>query len=173
MALQPTPSTIDPSATAPAPASASAHGFYAGALELLCASGIPFLIAGTYALNAYTGLRRQTKDIDVFCKPGDYPRILHLFQEQGYTPEIEDERWIAKVFKGRDFFDVIFNSTAGVTPVSDAWFTEEREAEIFGHTVRILPPTEFVWSKAFVQNRERYDGADICHVMLKEHDNID
>jgi hypothetical protein len=161
------------SAAAPAPASPSAHGFYAGALDILCASGIPFLIAGTYALNAYTGLRRQTKDIDVFCKPGDYPRILHLFQEHGYTPEIEDERWLAKVRKGRDFFDVIFNSTAGVTPVNDAWFTEQREAEIFGHKVQILPPTEFVWSKAFVQNRERYDGADICHVMLKEHDNID
>jgi hypothetical protein len=39
--------------------------------------------------------------------------------------------------------------------------------------VRILPPTEFVWSKAFVQNRERYDGADIAHVLLKEHEQID
>lgn len=163
----------DPAASAPGPASPSAHGFYAGALDILCASGIPFLIAGTYALNAYTGLRRQTKDIDVFCKPGDYPRILHLFQERGYTPTIEDERWLAKVWKDEDFFDVIFNSTAGVTPVSEAWFIEEREAEIFGHKVRILPPTEFIWSKAFVQNRERYDGADIIHVMLKEHETID
>jgi hypothetical protein len=157
----------------PAPASSSAHAFYADALKILSASGIPFLIAGTYALNAYTGVRRQTKDIDVFCKPGDFPRILHLFQEAGYKPEIEDERWIAKVRKGKDFFDIIFNSTAGVTPVNDLWFVEEREAEIFGSTVRILPPTEFVWSKAFVQSRERYDGADIAHVLLKEHENID
>ena len=163
----------DPSESAPGPASPSAHGFYAEALRILCASELPFLIAGTYALNAYTGVRRPTKDIDVFCKPGDYPRILHLFQERGYEPEIEDERWLAKVRKGEDFFDVIYNSTAGVTPVNDAWFTERREAEIFGHTVRILPPTEFVWSKAFVQNRERYDGADIVHVILKEHENID
>jgi len=171
--VEPSRLSAETSGGPPAPATASSHSFYSGALDILCASGIPFLIAGTYALNAYTGLRRQTKDIDVFCKPGDYPRILHLFQEQGYTPEIEDERWIAKVRKGRDFFDVIFNSTAGVTPVNDMWFTEPREAEIFGHTVHILPPTEFVWSKAFVQNRERYDGADICHVLLKEHEHID
>jgi hypothetical protein len=164
---------IDPAASAPDAASPRAHAFYATALEIICGSGIPFLVAGTYALNAYTGLRRETKDIDVFCKPGDYPRILHLFREQGFQPEIEDERWIAKVRKGDDFFDIIFNSTAGVTPVNDLWFVEEREARIFGHTVRILPPTEFVWSKAFVQNRERYDGADIAHVMLKEHDQID
>jgi hypothetical protein len=158
---------------APAPASRNSHAFYAEALRTLVQSGIPFLVAGTYALNAYTGLRRQTKDIDVFCKPGDYPRILHLFQERGFEPEIEDERWIAKVRKGEDFFDIIFNSTAGVTPVNDLWFTEKREAEIFGSVVRILPPTEFVWSKAFVQNRTRYDGADIAHVLLKEHEQID
>ena len=172
-ATDPSESAPDAASSAPGAASPSAHRFYAEALRVLCASELPFLIAGTYALNAYTGVRRPTKDIDVFCKPGDYPRILHMFQERGYEPEIEDERWIAKVRKGEDFFDVIFNSTAGVTPVSDAWFAERREAEIFGHTVRILPPTEFVWSKAFVQNRERYDGADIVHVILKEHENID
>ena len=158
---------------APAPASPTSHDFYRQALRILCASEIPFLIAGTYALNAYTGLRRQTKDIDVFCKPGDYPRILHLFEEAGYGMEIEDERWLAKVRKGEDFFDIIFNSTAGVTPVTEQWFDEKREAEIFGSIVRILAPTEFVWSKAFVQNREHYDGADIAHVMLKEHEQID
>jgi hypothetical protein len=172
-AIDSTGSATQAGASAPAPASPSAHAFYSGALHILCESGIPFLVAGTYALNAYTGVNRQTKDIDVFCKPGDYPRILHLFQEAGYEPEIEDERWIAKVRKGEDFFDIIFNSTAGVTPVNDAWFAERREAEIFGHIVRILPPTEFVWSKAFVQNRERYDGADIAHVILKEHEQID
>jgi hypothetical protein len=158
---------------APAPASADSHAFYANALKVLSESGIAFLIAGTYALNAYTGVRRPTKDIDVFCKPGDYPRILHLLEQEGYVPEIEDERWIAKARKGTDFLDIIFNSTAGVTPVNDLWFAEKREAEIFGCTVRILPPTEFVWSKAFVQNRSRYDGADIAHVLLKEHDQID
>lgn len=164
---------VDNTERAPAPASATSHAFYSGALEILCGSGIPFLIAGTYALNAYTGLRRRTKDIDVFCKPGDYPRILHLFQEAGCEPVIEDERWIAKVRKGEDFFDIIFNSTAGVTPVNDQWFVEEREAEIFGHKVRILPPTEFVWSKAFVQNRERYDGADIAHLLQANAERID
>jgi hypothetical protein len=164
---------IAASAGAPAPASSTSHAFYTEALKILSASGIPFLVAGTYALNAYTGVRRQTKDIDVFCKPGDYPRILHRFQEAGYEPVIEDERWLAKVRKGEDFFDIIFNSTAGVTPVNDLWFAEKRQAEIFGSTICILPPTEFVWSKAFVQSRERYDGADIAHVILKEHEQID
>lgn len=150
-----------------------AQSFYGDALRILLDSGLPFLVAGTYAVSAYTGIDRPTKDIDVFCKPGDFPRILHRFAELGYRTEIEDERWLAKIWKDDFFFDVIFNSTAGVTPVTDAWFVEKHEAELYGSRVRVLPPTELVWSKAFVQNRDRYDGADITHVILKEHERID
>ncbi|MYZ47084.1 nucleotidyltransferase [Propylenella binzhouense] len=161
------------SAAAPALHSPDAVEFYAEALRTLSTCGPDFLVAGTFAVGAYTGISRPTKDIDIFCKPGDYPRILHCFAARGYQTEIEDERWLAKVRRGELFFDVIFNSTAGVTPVTDQWFEEVREAEIFGTRVRVLPPTELIWSKAFVQNRNRYDGADIAHVMLKEHENID
>ena len=69
----------------PRPASnlmpAEADGFYADALRLLHASGIPALVAGTFAVNCYTGINRATKDLDVFCKAGDFPRILPHFKE--------------------------------------------------------------------------------------------
>jgi hypothetical protein len=39
--------------------------------------------------------------------------------------------------------------------------------------VRITPPTEFILSKLFIQDRYRYDGADVAHVILKKHDAID
>ena len=61
-----------------------ARAFYEEALRLLKESGVPFLLSGTYAVTAYTGIRRPTKDLDVFCKPGDYPRILAFFQARGY-----------------------------------------------------------------------------------------
>jgi hypothetical protein len=31
--------------------------------------------------------------------------------------------------------------------------------------VRLCPPEETIWSKAFVMERERYDGADISHLL--------
>ncbi|RYG85679.1 MAG: hypothetical protein EON59_11690, partial [Alphaproteobacteria bacterium] len=65
--------------------------FYAESLGLLKESGIPFLLSGTYAVSAYTGIRRPTKDLDVFCKPGDYPRILAYFQARGFRTDVEDE----------------------------------------------------------------------------------
>lgn len=150
-----------------------AEAFYAEALRELNELGLPFLLAGTYALSAYTGITRPTKDLDIFCKAGDYPRILAHFQDLGYAVQIEDDRWLGKVFEGKSFFDVIFASSNGTMPVRDSWFEHAREIEFLGHRVRIIGPTELIWSKVFIQFRERYDGADIAHVLLKAHDQID
>ena len=35
--------------------------------------------------------------------------------------------------------------------------------------VRIVGPTELIWSKCFIQLRHRYDGADVAHTILKAH----
>src|SRR6478752_8365446 len=85
-----------------------AEAFYVEALTELTQLGTPYLLAGTYALSAYTGISRPTKDLDIFCKAGDYQRILAHFKNLGHALEIEDERWLGKVFKGQHFFDVIF-----------------------------------------------------------------
>ncbi|NYZ14676.1 hypothetical protein HL658_19175 [Azospirillum sp. RWY-5-1] len=150
-----------------------AESFYADALTLLRESGVPFLVGGTYAVCAYTGISRPTKDIDVFCKAGDFPRLLAWFQDRGYATAIEDERWIGKVFQGDHFFDVIFNSAAAINPVTDDWFTESHKGRFFGMDVEMIPPTELVFSKAFVQIRHKYDGPDVAHLILRRHQDID
>ena len=146
--------------------------FFAESLKLLKESGIPFLLSGTYAVTAYTGINRPTKDLDVFCKAGDYPRILAFFQARGYRTEVEDERWIAKVFHGDNFFDVIFAMSNGAIAVADDWFGEDA-ITVYGHEVRITPPTALILSKVFIQDRYRFDGADVNHVILKQSDSID
>ncbi|HYF53063.1 MAG TPA: hypothetical protein VEA41_02265, partial [Salinarimonas sp.] len=113
----------------------SAEGFYVEALRELDSLGIPFLLAGTYALSAYTGITRPTKDLDIFCKAGDYPRILSHFKSLGYAIEVEDERWIGKVWKGGNFFDVIYNISTASIPITDEWFREVYEVEVYGTTV--------------------------------------
>lgn len=147
--------------------------FYQESLHLLKESNVPFLLSGTYALSCFTGIVRPTKDLDVFCKPSDAPRILAFFKSRGYEIEVEDERWIGKVWKGEHFFDVIFNISSASIPITDQWFDEVYEAEVYGTTVRITPPTEFILSKIFLQTRYRYDGADVAHVILKQHRNVD
>jgi hypothetical protein len=162
--------TLDPSVFEPPP---EAVDFYVESLKLLRQSGLPFLLSGTYALSCYTGITRPTKDLDIFCKPSDAPKILGFFKEQGFRIEIEDERWIGKVWKDDHFFDVIYNISTASIPITDEWFREVYEVEVYGTTVRITPPTEFILSKLFLQDRYRYDGADVAHVILKKHKEID
>src|SRR5436853_6234330 len=98
--------TVDPSKFEPPE---EAVDCYLESLKLRKESGLPFLLSGTYALSCFTGITRPTKDLDVFCKPSDAPRILAYFQERGFEIQIEDERWIGKVWRGDHFFDVIFS----------------------------------------------------------------
>jgi hypothetical protein len=167
------PVPIISGATEPVAASPQAEAFYAEVLRELQRARLPVLLAGTYAVCAYTGIIRPTKDLDVFCRAGDCPRLLTHFQSLGYAVEIEDERWIAKARKGEQFFDIIFASANGTMPVSDPWFTHARRVEVLGVPIQVVSPTELIWSKAFIQLRHRYDGADIIHVILKQHDDVD
>ncbi|MGQ0559754.1 MAG: hypothetical protein ACT4OE_09245 [Sphingosinicella sp.] len=162
--------TLDPSVLEPPP---EAVDFYVDSLRLLTEAGFPHLLSGTFALSCYTGISRPTKDLDIFCKPSDAPKILGFFKQRGHRIEVEDERWIGKVFKNDSFFDVIYNMSTASIPVTDDWFREVYECEVYGTKVRITPPTEFILSKLFLMDRYRYDGADVAHVILKKHEEID
>jgi hypothetical protein len=143
--------------------------FYADILRHIKATGVPFLVGGAYAVNAYTGVNRVTKDVDVFCKPGDYPRLLNACSQAGYEVAVEDERWIAKICKGEVFCDVIFGSANAINPVTKEWFADTHNADVLGVAVPLIPPTELFWSKAFIMDRTRFDGNDIAHLVLKSH----
>ena len=160
----------EPAAFEPPP---EAEAFYSESLKLLVQSTIPFLLSGTYAVTAYTGIVRPTKDLDVFCKAGDFPKILAYFQARGYRTEVEDERWVAKVWQGERFFDVIFAMSNGIAPITDEWFGGEDVITVYGTQARITPPTELILSKMFIQDRYRYDGADVVHVLYRANDRIE
>ncbi len=150
-----------------------AEAFYSEVLQMMARSRIPFLVSGTYALASYTGIDRPTKDVDVFAKAGDALRMLHYFKEHGFDVEIVDERWLYRITRGELFVDIITNMPTVTTHVTDEWFVNAPEAELFGAKVKLVPPTQFIWSKIFVQDHHRFDGADVAHMILKKHEEID
>jgi hypothetical protein len=154
-------------------APASDESFYAEVVRLMAESGIPFLLSGTYALSCYTGIVRPTKDVDVFAKAGDALRMLSFFKDHGFTVQIVDERWLYRVTREEQFVDIITNMPTSQTHVTDDWFVDAPEATLFDTSVCLVPPTQFVWSKIFVADRYRYDGADVAHMILKRHEDID
>ncbi|HJQ84265.1 MAG TPA: hypothetical protein VKA21_09335 [Candidatus Binatia bacterium] len=139
--------------------------FYCDILGRLAAADVPFLIGGAYALDHYTGIARRTKDIDVFIRPADCERVLALLAAGGCQTELTSAVWLAKARCGDDFVDLIFSSGNGVAEVDDAWFEHAAEGEVMGVRVRFCPPEEMIWSKGYIMERERYDGADVAHLI--------
>jgi len=125
-----------------------AHQFYKDVLTLLHKNGLPFMVGGGFAMHHYTGIVRDTKDLDIFCKPGEYPPILKLLADHGYVTELTDARWLAKVFKDDHFMDIIFNTTNNICTVDDSWYEHAVEGEFGGIPVRMLPPVELISSIA-------------------------
>ena len=150
-----------------------AEAFYAEVIRLMAESGIPFLLSGTYALSCYTGIVRPTKDVDVFARAGDALRMLSFFKERDFGVQVVDERWLYRVTREELFVDIITNMPTSQTHVTDDWFVDAPEAKLFDTCVHLVPPTQFVWSKIFVADRYRYDGADVAHMILKRSADID
>src|SRR5262249_45540967 len=46
-------------------------------------------------------------------------------------------------------------------------------ADFLGVPVRLVPAEEMIWSKGFVQERERFDGADIAHLIRAQGPRLD
>ncbi|MBY0524400.1 MAG: nucleotidyltransferase family protein [Gemmataceae bacterium] len=147
--------------------------FYLHVLDVLEAAAVPCLVGGAYALACYTGIVRHTKDFDIFVRPGDCQRALDALAAQGYSTELTFSHWLGKALHGDDVVDLIFSSGNGVVEVDDAWFEHAVDSEVLGRPARLCPAEEIIWSKAFVMERERYDGADIAHLIRARASDLD
>jgi predicted nucleotidyltransferase len=147
--------------------------FYRKTLRALNDAGIPFLVGGTFAHACHTGIRRATKDLDLFIRREDYERIAQLMLQHGWRTELSYPHWLAKVHDGEEFIDLIFNSGNGVMPVDDRWFQGNARAEVLGVQVLIANAEDSLLSKAFIMERERYDGGDIAHLLQAQAEQLD
>jgi hypothetical protein len=139
--------------------------FYVRSMHLLQDANIPFLVGGAYALGRYTGIERHTKDFDLFIRPEDFQRAAEAFEEDGYRTELCFPHWLGKAYQGDDFVDLIYSSGNGVARVDEQWFKHAVPDTIFGVNVGLIPPEEMIWSKGLILERERFDGADVAHMI--------
>ena len=147
--------------------------FYRAVLEFLNEGGFHYLVGGGHALEQYAGALRVSKDLDLFVRRADLSSLLEWLSDKGFLTELSFPHWLAKVFSGRDFIDIIFSSGNGICAVDDGWFEHSVPGETLGMKVKLCPAEELIWSKTFVMERERYDGADVAHVIRARGDRLD
>jgi len=147
--------------------------FYRNAMQLMKDGGLPFLVGGAYAFARYTGIERHTKDFDVFIRRRDFPLAEKVFRRAGYETELTFPHWLGKAFRGDDFIDLIYSAGNGVAEVDDLWFENAVKGRVFGKEVDLIPAEEMIWSKGLIMERERFDGADVAHLILAVGDQMD
>ncbi|MFN3404992.1 MAG: nucleotidyltransferase [Cytophagaceae bacterium] len=153
--------------------SEKSKAFYVEAIQLLQKADLSFMIGGALALGEHANVFRDTKDLDIFCKPEDYPRIIKECINHGFKVEVTDARWLAKVFKEDYFIDIVFGSANNQFRITQSWFERSIDSKLFGQSVKLLSAEDLIGSKLYVQARERFDAADINHVILKKGKNLD
>ena len=146
---------------------------YVSVLRGLNERKIPFLVGGAYAMQHHAGIERHTRDLDLFVRRETLPAIERAAREMGLQASEFSPHWLWKITTDAGYVDLIWGSGNAAAPVDEQWFARAVPSEVFGVPVRLIPAEEMIWSKAYIQERERYDGADVAHILHHRADTLD
>src|SRR6266516_2713655 len=159
--------------TAATRAKSRPNDFHRRSVAALQNANVPFLIGGAYVVEVYAGVSRQTKDFDLYIRPRHVDAALEALARAGYKTEVTSPHWLAKARYGRDYVDLIFRAGNGLCEVDDSWFERAHDYELLGFPVKLCAPEETIWMKAYIMERERFDGADVAHILLSCAEKLD
>ena len=139
---------------------------YQLALRTLNQAGIPYVVAGLYAIHHYTGIYRKTKDLDLFLEPGNVVAAAEALKAAGFTVRLEQAHWIAKALIDDKQVDLIFGMGNGLSFIDGCWYEFSRPGILAATQVRVAPPEELLWHRLFVSERHRSDMSDGVHLIF-------
>lgn len=142
-------------------------------LTLLEERNVPYAVAGAFALQEHTGIYRDTKDLDVFLTAKSAIQAIKILREEGFRCETCDPVWLFKAHRDDFFVDLITGMSNAAIVVDDLWIQRAKPATVHGVRTRVLAAEELLASKIFVTRRERFDGADIAHVIYGTRGRLD
>jgi Nucleotidyl transferase of unknown function (DUF2204) len=134
-------------------------------LQVLEINRVPYAVSGAFALRQHTGICRFTKDLDLFVTSHRSAEAMECLRAAGMECDVTDPVWLSKARRDGFFVDLITGMSNGVITVEDSWIERAHPAMVYGVGTRVLAPEELVASKIFVARRERFDGADIAHIL--------
>jgi hypothetical protein len=146
---------------------------YRLALRTLNRAGVPYVVSGLYAMHEYTGIYRQTKDLDLFMEPRQVLPAARALKAVGFRPHLEQAHWLAKAMWDDTQVDLIFGTGNGLSLIDGLWYEHSRAGILAGTPVRVAPPEELLWLRLFVSERHRSDVADVLHLIVCRGDEID
>lgn len=146
---------------------------YRSVVHHLLEAGIPFAVSGGFAFHHHTGIWRITKDLDLVLPPDAVPDAFKVLVYEGFETYVQDPVWLAKARRGEYFVDLITGVGNATLTVEQSWIDRAPEDEVLGLRCKVLCVEEMIASKLFVTRRERFDGADIAHLLRSRARDLD
>jgi hypothetical protein len=139
--------------------------------------GTPFSVSGGFATSFYSAAWRNTKDLDFCVLPRDRDRMVEITRDAGledlYDKKPYDRAWIYRATTNGIIVDIIWQLANGYAEVDEDWLRFGPEVNVYGETMRLVPPEELILSKIHVVQRERCDFPDILNVLYASGSQID
>lgn len=150
---------------------------YRSAILALRAAGIRFMLGGGFALAAYIGRWRNTKDIDFYIMQRDRDAAVEALTKAGFAdlfPQMAyDRKWIYRSTRDGVIVDIIWAMANQRAQVDDLWFERATPASIRGEPLGVVPVEEFLWCKLYIMQRDHCDWTDVFNVLYATGRDVD
>ncbi|HET9649836.1 MAG TPA: hypothetical protein VFP34_16605 [Microlunatus sp.] len=150
-AAQPSEAPVDPQPRAPVdPQGSIAEGRDAlrealrAAASALKADGVPFALAGSYALWVH-GAPEGDHDVDLAIAEGSVEAAAGSLAAAGFAIERPPEDWLLKAYRGAAMVDVIHRLVG--EPIDADRIAEAPERDVVGLRIPVMAPTEVMITK--------------------------
>ncbi|MBV9083565.1 MAG: nucleotidyltransferase [Acidobacteriaceae bacterium] len=143
-------------------------GLYKRVMTAARDRNVPFAVGGGLVAMTYAGQWRDTKDIDLYIRPGDRDRMIEIVRQAGMADYFErqpyDRKWIYRSYWKDSIVDVMWCMANQRAKVDDSWM-DGPQVEIDGLQVHLLAPEDAIWTKLYVVQFDRCDWPDAMNML--------
>jgi hypothetical protein len=143
--------------------------FYRRAIVALREAGVRFILGGGFALAAYMGRWRNTKDMDLYILPEEREKAVAALNRIGfadyYSTLSYDRAWIYRATCGGVIVDLIWAMANQRAEVDEMWFRNASPATFRGENLPVVPVEELLWCKLYILQRDHSDWTDVWNLL--------
>lgn len=155
------------------PMSETTRATFQKALRAMNKARVPYCVGGALALHWYSGFWRVAKDLDFFILPEHLDWAMGVLASSGFSTRLRHPQWLAEAILDPNKVDLVFGMGNWMVYVDNIFIDEARPGIVLDVKSWIAPPEEMIYSKAFVASRERYDAADVYHLLVAVKGQLD
>jgi hypothetical protein len=151
--------------------------FYKEVIEAVKGTDCHFALGGAFAWACYTGLYRNTKDLDLYVMPDEKENFIRALSSIGATDlfasQSYDRGWIYRSTRDGYIVDIIWAMANYRRPLDKDYIEAGPIMDVRGERLHVLPAEELILNKLYILQRGRCDWFDVFNLLYSTPDELD